>query len=476
MADEIRDLAERTSFSTQEIASIINSLLSELREASKAMNEGLQSVEEGIGLAVSSRVTFENILEVSKRSSEMAQGIERATSEQTKAISLVQQAMERVRTMAAQIAKATDEQTKGAMIIMKSTENIRDISLKVTRATEEQSQSIKQISKAIDLISEKSQQISRAMNEQKLGANQIRNSLLGIRELPKENKEAARRILSAVKDLLSDAELITAELERFYLMDLTKEVVWFGIVPLEAPVEMYRRFNSLAGYLSSELGRAVELRVPVDFETAVSELGEGKVLIGFMTPSTYIQAHDRYGVEVIAKAVRDGRPFHHSVIITRPDSGIKTLKDLRGRSFAFGSLHSTSSHIVPRFMLRQAGIDLKDLSEYVYLGHHDDVARAVLKGDFDAGSVMESTAQRFRSQGLAIIAISEEIPEFNICIHKSLIDMKETLLRALLKLRDSQEGREVLRQIDPSYTGFVEAQDSDYQKIRVMMKELGMMR
>lgn len=476
VADEIRDLAERTSFSTQEIASIVNSVMAEMKEASRAMNEGLESVNEGIRLAVDARVTFENILESSKKSSDMAASIERATSEQTKAIKLVEKAMERVRAMADQIAKSTSEQTKGAMIIMKSIENIRDISFKVTRATEEQSQSIRQISKAVELISEKSQQISKAINEQKLGSNQIRNSILGIRDLPRENRTIAQRIQRTVKDLLNDTDLISTELEKFILMDLSKEIIWFGIVPLEAPREMYRRFSGLARYLGKDLGQQVELRVPVDFETAVQEIGEGKTLIGFMTPSTYIEAHERYGVEVIAKALRDGKPFHHSVIVTRPDSGIKTLKDLRGRSFAFGSVHSTSSHIVPRSMLKNAGIELKDLSEYSYLGHHDEVARAVLKGEFDAGSVMESTAQKFRSQGLTVIAVSEDIPEFNICIHKSLSDKKDMLRNILLKLGDTEEGKEILRQIDPSYTGFTAADDTDYQRIKHMMKELGLLR
>ncbi len=476
VADEIRDLAERTSFSTQEIASIVNSVMTEMKEASRAMNEGLESVGEGIRLAVDARVTFENILESSKKSSEMASSIERATSEQTKAIKLVEKAMERVKAMAEQIAKSTSEQSKGAMIIMKSIENIKDISLKVTRATEEQSQSTKQISKAVELISEKSQQISKAINEQKLGSNQIRNSLLGIRDLPKDNKVIATRILRTVKDLLNDTELISTELEKFVLMDLSKEIIWFGIVPLEAPAEMYRRFSGLARYLGGSLGKPVELRVPVNFETAVEEIGDGKTLIGFMTPSTYIEAHERYGVEVIAKALRDGKPFHHSVIVTRPDSGIKNLKDLKGRSFAFGSIHSTSSHIVPRSMLRNAGIELKDLSEYTYLGHHDDVARAVLKGEFDAGSVMESTAQRFKSEGLVVIALSEDIPEFNICINKLLSDKKEELRAALLRLNETEEGRNILRQIDPSYTGFTAADDTDYQKIRLIMKDLGLLR
>ena len=86
-----------------------------------------------------------------------------------------------------------------------------------------------------------------------------------------------------------------------------------------------------------------------------------------MTPSTYIEANRKYGVDVIVKALRDGKPYQHSVIITSAEKGINSVGELKGMSFAFGDFYSTSSHIVPRAILLEAGVDLKDLSYYDYL-------------------------------------------------------------------------------------------------------------
>ena len=158
----------------------------------------------------------------------------------------------------------------------------------------------------------------------------------------------------------------------------------------------------------------------LDFEETVDAIGQNVTQLCLMTPSTYIEARRKYGVDVIVKALRNGKPYQHSVIIARADRGINSIGELKGRTFAFGDFHSTSSHIVPRAMLLEAGIELKDLSYYDYLGHHDDVAKAVLKGDFDAGGVMEDTAHKFKDQGLKFLKISGDIPEFNICVNKSL--------------------------------------------------------
>ncbi len=48
-----------------------------------------------------------------------------------------------------------------------------------------------------------------------------------------------------------------------------------------------------------------------------------------MTPSTYIEAHMKYGVSVLGKALRDGKPFQHSVIIARNDSPVNEIKDIK---------------------------------------------------------------------------------------------------------------------------------------------------
>lgn len=477
VAGEIKDLAERTAFSTQEISQLIQSVRQDVKETTDAMNEGLSAVDEGLGLSKETANALRKILESSRTSSEMALSIERSTTEQAKTARMVSDAITNVRAMVGQIAVATAEQSRGADLIKKAVEKMREASHQVDVATEQQAAGSRQISKTVDVISEKSQQISRAIYEQKMGSNQIWSSLAKIKDIPEENRNLAIGINKTLQELLLDAELLNTEMQKFSLFEERGlDVIKFGVVPLEAPAEMYRRFSPLVEHLERELDSKVELRVTRDYKTAVKELGSGHIHFCYMTPLTYIQAKVASGVALLVKALRDGRPYHHSVIIAREGGSVKTLKDIRGKSFAFGDINSVSSHIVPRAMLFDEGIELKDLSHHRFLGHHDDVVKDVLKGVFDAGGVMESVADKFKDR-LKIVKSSPEIPEFNVCAGGSVGDAeKEAVKAALLKLTNSTaEGSAVLGHIDGNYTGFAEAFDHDYDGIKNMMSKIGML-
>jgi methyl-accepting chemotaxis protein len=477
VADEIKNLAERTSVSTQEIATLIQSVQREMGDAVNAMEEGLKSVEIGFKVTDEAADALRKIVESSKKSSEMSMAIERSTSEQAMASKLVSNAMEKVLTMVEQIEKATQEQNKGVQLIMKETEKMNDASKQVKTATNEQSLNSKQISKAVELVSDKSHQISSAIKEQKIGADQIWNSIDKIKDIPKENKEISFKLNQLLKELQKDSELTVLEMGKFKLAgELSKDTLTMGIVPLESPSEMFGKFTPLAGYLSNKLGRKVELKVAIDFESAISDIGLNNTQFSVMGPATYSEAHNRYGVKVLVKAVRDGKPYQNSVIITRSDSSVNSLEDLAGKTFAFADIHSTTSHIIPRAMLLDEGIDIKDLKHYNYLGHHDDVARAVIKGDFDAGGVMETAAEKFKNQGLKILKISEKVPGFNICISRNLsTEVIAELKKAFLSLSDNTpEGSSVLKSINENCSGFVEATDEEYNKVRLMMTKIGL--
>ena len=477
VADEIKKLAKRTSGSTKEIGALIQAVQSEVADAVSAMYDGMSSVEVGFKVTNDAVDALRKIVESSRQSSEMAAAIENSTTEQSKAARLVSEAMERVLSMVSQIAKATNEQNKGIQLIMGATQKISDVSTHVKIATNEQSLNSRQISQAIELVAEKSHQISNAVREQKLGARQILTSIEKIKDLPRQNKDHAFKLDHMVKELLKDAELTVLEMEQFkFAADASGGMLRMGIIPLESPVMMYKKFSPLVEYLGKRLNLKIDLKVAVDFQGAVDDLGQGVTQLCFLTPSTYVEAHKRYDAQVLVKALRDGKPFQRSVIIARSDSTINTIEDLKNRSFAFGDLHSTSSHIIPRGMLLAAGIDIKDLFYYNYLGHHDDVAKAVLNSDFDAGAVMEATAYKYKEMGLKFIKFSEDIPEFNIAVSNKLDAARIAELKAvLLSISDSTpEEASLLKAIDQKYTGFAEAADDDYNGVRLMMSRIGL--
>ncbi|MGE5892876.1 MAG: phosphate/phosphite/phosphonate ABC transporter substrate-binding protein, partial [bacterium] len=478
VADEIKDLAERTSFSTQEIATLINTVRQEVAESVVAMDEGVKTVEDGFALANNSDESLKKIVESAHKSSEMSVAIERATEQQAKAVKLVGESMEKVKQMIASIVRATTEQRKGASLIIATTEKVRDFTAQVKNASEEQATSSKQISKAMEIVSEKTHQISSALREQKVGASNIQVAVEKISQLPDQNRERAMVLNRSLKDLSRDSELVMTEMRRFRFQEASSlDVITFGIVPLESPSEMHRKFSPLARYLGEKTGKHVDIKVAGNFAEAVSDISKGVAQVSFMSPSTYIQAHAEADVRVIAIAVRSGKSYYHSVVVASPKKSIERIEDLRGKTFAFGDVNSTSSHIVPRYMLKEAGITLNDLQYYNHLAMHDDVAEAVLAGDFDGGGVMEKTALKYKERGLRLIKYSAEIPDFNICVSKNLGQHEENrILQALLDLGEGNpESASILNAIDRTYTGFARANDADYDGIRDIMKKLGML-
>ncbi|MCE5194729.1 MAG: methyl-accepting chemotaxis protein [Nitrospiraceae bacterium] len=215
VADEIKDLAERTALSTQEIGVLIQNVQDEVKGAVNAMGEGLKSVNDGILLSKEAYDSLSKILESSKKSYDMTFSIERATGEQAQSIKLVSETMERTRNMTSMIARATSEQAKGINLIMAAAEKMRDIAQQVKNATEEQAVNSKHISQSIELVSDKSQQISKAIHEQKIGSNRIWSSVEKIKDMPQANRELALNVNNLLKGLLKDIELIDVEIKKF---------------------------------------------------------------------------------------------------------------------------------------------------------------------------------------------------------------------------------------------------------------------
>ena len=246
------------------------------------------------------------------------------------------------------------------------------------------------------------------------------------------------------------------------------------IHPFASSTQLYQAFTPLAEYLSEQLGEPLTIHIATDYESHIESIGTNKFGIGYMGPASYIYLVNRYGKKrILGRQAINGKPVFQGKVITRQDSKITGLADLVGKRFAFGDPNSTMSHLVPRYMLLEAGIDVKDLAEYKFLGNHTNVALGVLSGDFDAGAVKEATFFKYEKRGLRAIATTPALSEHLFVASDSMPEAKVNVLRAaLLEAHLSEEGLNAIHAIKSNISAFVPAQDSDYENLRIILNSL----
>lgn len=161
-------------------------------------------------------------------------------------------------------------------------------------------------------------------------------------------------------------------------------------IPDENPTELMRIYTPFAEYLSREVGIPVKFYPVVDYAATVEGLAAKKLDMVWYGGFTFVQARRRTGNAIPVVSRAEDLQFH-SKFITRSDTGIKTLTDLKGKTFSFGSVSSTSGHLMPRYFLLQNGINPeRDLATFSFSGAHDATALWVESGKVDAGALNEA--------------------------------------------------------------------------------------
>lgn len=263
---------------------------------------------------------------------------------------------------------------------------------------------------------------------------------------------------------------------RAQAADTDKPVVRFGVIPRYNPMIMYRSYQPLMDYLTENTPYRFELKLSRDYTEAVRFLQRGETHITSLGDVTYVEAQQGFGAVPILKPLNSqGQAFYTSIIIVREDSPIRSVAELRGKSFAFSSYHSTSGNLIPRYYLFTHGISLFDLGSYTNLDSHDAVAKAVLKGKVDAGAVKDVVAHRHKEHGLRFLAISDPIPSVPIVVRKDAPpELVAAVKKALLAINPADPAQQKrMKDWDPEFRyGFVEANEADYAPIYRMMQAI----
>ena len=170
--------------------------------------------------------------------------------------------------------------------------------------------------------------------------------------------------------------------------DEVPDVLKISAIPDENPNELLRIYTPFAEYLQKELGMKVQFTPVVDYAATVEGLAAKKLDLVWYGGFTSVQAVRRTNGTAKRLVLRQEDAEFKSVFIAKPGSGIRSLQDLKGKTFAFGSVGSTSGHLMPRYFLLQAKLNPEqDFKQIAYSGAHDATALWVESGKVEAGAL-----------------------------------------------------------------------------------------
>lgn len=165
-------------------------------------------------------------------------------------------------------------------------------------------------------------------------------------------------------------------------------------IPDENPTELQRKFAPLGKYLASEIKMKVQFIPVTDYAAVVEGLAARKLDMAWLGGFTFVQARLRTGNANPIVQREEDRVFT-SKFIANAASGINGLADLKGKTFTFGSVSSTSGSLMPRYFLLQNKLDPeKDFKRVAYSGAHDATALQVESGKVDAGVLNASVWEK----------------------------------------------------------------------------------
>lgn len=217
VADEIKELSERTSASTREIEEVIKAVREDVSETIERVVVGGQRADAGVDLASRAAALLAEIRDKTNAASDRIRLIADSTAIQAAESHTVLEAADLVRQQARGIERATGEQALTSRHIGERALHMSELTEQVRRATREQAKVSRSIAEAMEELTGAVEQIRGASDEQSVGADQVLRAVDTIKEVVSRNQASISGINSAVDLLVREAELLNREVESFQL-------------------------------------------------------------------------------------------------------------------------------------------------------------------------------------------------------------------------------------------------------------------
>lgn len=248
-----------------------------------------------------------------------------------------------------------------------------------------------------------------------------------------------------------------------------------ALLPDENAATIVKDNQALKAYLEETLDKKIELVVTTDYSSMIEAMRFGRLELAYFGPLSYTLAKSKSDIEAFAARMKGGETTYQAVVIGNIEKAIDDIKDAAGKDVAYGDTASTSSHLIPKSMIRAHGLtEGKDYNEH-FTGAHDAVALAVQRGNAVMGGlskpIFESLVERkiISLEKVRVLEESKPFPQYPWTMRSDLdAGLKEKVRTAFYDLKDPS----ILKPFKAE--GFAPIADEDYDVVRDLQKSLGL--
>ena len=265
------------------------------------------------------------------------------------------------------------------------------------------------------------------------------------------------------------------------LLAQAQDVLRVTAIPDEAPTELQRKFKPLGEYLEQQLGMKVEFTPVADYPAVVEALAADRVDLAWLGGFTLVQARLKTG-NAIPLVQREQDAVFTSKFISA-DPAVKSLADLKGKTFAFGSVSSTSGSLMPRyFMLQEEIVPESYFSRVAYSGAHDATAAWVEAGKVDGGVLNASVWDKLVAAGkvdtskVHVFATTPTYYDYNWTVRGSLDPaLTAKIEQAFLALDPANPQDKAILDLQAA-TRFIKTNPDNYKGIEAAARAAGLLK
>ncbi len=259
------------------------------------------------------------------------------------------------------------------------------------------------------------------------------------------------------------------------------DVLKVSAIPDEAPTELLRKFKPLGAYLEQQLDMKVQFIPVADYAAVVEALAADRVDLAWLGGFTFVQTHLKTGNAVPLVQRAEDEKFTSKIISADP--AVQSLQDLKGKTFAFGSVSSTSGSLMPRYFMLQDGIKPEDFfSRIAYSGAHDATAAWVQAGKADGGVLNAAVwdklvaAGKVDSNKVRVIATTPPYYDYNWTARGTLdAALQDKIRAAFLALDPANPEHKAILDLQ-SASRFIETRAENYQGIEEAARAAGLLK